>query len=198
MRKPLIILAVAALAQWAVPVEMLLGHREVLREGTAWKFRLAPVDPHDPFRGEYVRLDFAVEQLTLPGDSCPFTRDQRAYALLQEDADGFARFSDLLTEAPAEGAFLNVRVNYCWLDEDSIGYRIAMPVDRYYLPEGEGPIAEQATNGWIPDLDNDSLPLPQAYALVRILDGEAALEEVYVDDLPLREWVRLQATSAGD
>ena len=73
-----------------------------------------------------------------------------------------------------------------------------MPVDRYYLPEGEGPIAEQATNGWIPDLDNDSLPLPQAYALVRILDGEAALEEVYVDDLPLREWVRLQATSAGD
>ncbi|MEZ4759463.1 MAG: GDYXXLXY domain-containing protein [Flavobacteriales bacterium] len=198
MRRPLIILAVAALAQWAVPVEMLLGHREVLREGTAWKFRLAPVDPHDPFRGEYVRLDFDVEQLKLPGDSCLFERDQRAYALLQEDADGFARFSDLLASPPADGPYLKVHVDYCWMDEDSIGYRIAMPVDRYYLPEGEGPIAEQATARWLPDLDNDTLPLRQAHAVVRILDGAAALEEVYVDDLPLREWVALQAEALDD
>ena len=78
-----------------------------------------------------------------------------------------------------------MRVSYCWLDEDSIGYRIAMPVDRYYLPEGEGPIAEQATNGWIPTWTTTACPAT-GLRLGAHPGWRGRTGRVYVDDLPLQ------------
>ena len=57
------------LAQLAVPGWMIYKHESVMREGAVYKFRTAPIDPRDPFRGEYVVLDFAAEtgRWTSPG-----------------------------------------------------------------------------------------------------------------------------------
>ncbi|MBK6341440.1 MAG: GDYXXLXY domain-containing protein [Flavobacteriales bacterium] len=64
-RKPLLFLGIA-LAQLAVPAWMIAGRERVLSQGEVFKFKTAPIDPRDPFRGEYVRLDFEAES-AVPG-----------------------------------------------------------------------------------------------------------------------------------
>ena len=42
---------------WA-PASMIYNREDVLKNGKAFKFRTAPVDPSDPFRGKYIVLSF--------------------------------------------------------------------------------------------------------------------------------------------
>lgn len=53
-----LLFALLCVAQWAVPLAMVQRAERTLSEGTAYRFRTAPVDPADPFRGRYVTLDF--------------------------------------------------------------------------------------------------------------------------------------------
>ena len=48
------------IAQLAVPCWMAYSMETVLLQGTPWRFKTAPVDPYDIFRGKFVAL--AVEQ----------------------------------------------------------------------------------------------------------------------------------------
>ena len=46
------------LAQLYVPASMIFQKERVITQGTAYKFRTAPIDPNDPFRGKYITLSF--------------------------------------------------------------------------------------------------------------------------------------------
>ncbi len=51
-----------ALLQIGVAGSMVWQHATTLTAGRVWKFRTAPVDPVDAFRGRYVALRFAAEE----------------------------------------------------------------------------------------------------------------------------------------
>ena len=57
----LIVFIIVAAIQAAVPGSMVWKREHTLREGSVWKFRTAPVDPVDAFRGRYVALQFEAE-----------------------------------------------------------------------------------------------------------------------------------------
>jgi uncharacterized membrane-anchored protein len=59
-RKKILILAFALMvvAQFYVPISMITESEDILSEGTPYKFRTAPIDPNDPFRGKYITLSF--------------------------------------------------------------------------------------------------------------------------------------------
>jgi len=57
----LIVFVLVAFAQLAVPGSLIWKREHTLRQGNVWKFRTAPVDPVDVFRGRYVALHFEVE-----------------------------------------------------------------------------------------------------------------------------------------
>jgi uncharacterized membrane-anchored protein len=183
--KPVLFIAVA-IAQLAVPAWMIMSRERVLRDGEAFKFRTAPIDPRDPFRGEYVHLDFDAENgawavMDTSGNSAG---EQDAFALLSRDSAGYARIAALLTEPPAEGAF--VRVQYYSWGEDSIT-QVSLPFDRFYLEEGDGPRTEKLLMPqWGDGIVSDPLP---AYALVRVLNGQAVIEDLIVDERSIREWL---------
>lgn len=185
-RKPLLFVAIA-LAQLAVPWWMIRGHERVLREGEPYRFRTAPIDPRDPFRGEYVRLDFAAERgawpLPQPHDST--ANELRAYALLATDAEGFAQVSALSTLRPESGSY--VEVEYFLWDNDTIT-TLRLPFDRFYLEEGDGARTEELLR---PQWHSERVeqPLP-AYALVHVLSGKAVIADLVVGDRPIREWLR--------
>lgn len=63
MRKWLITLAV--LMQAAVLAYMVWGRESIISHGTRIVLDTAPVDPRDPFRGDFVRLDYAMNSLAL-------------------------------------------------------------------------------------------------------------------------------------
>lgn len=177
----ILLLAILVCIQWIVPMQMVRDSRSTLTSGTEYKFRLAPVDPEDPFRGKYLDLDFDISRVKVatppywsPGD--------KVYVILDEDPDGFARVNRLSGEAPEPGVdFIESRIRSA-VGEDSLLVFIEYPLDRYYINEKmAGPIEE-----FIFENQNDSTRIN--YAVVRVRSGRALLEEVYIDDVPVSEW----------
>lgn len=189
MRARLLLFMGVALAQLAALAWMIAAHERVLRAGEPFRFRVAPIDPRDPFRGEYVALGFEAERgawaVARPGGIA--SGEERAFALLGTDADGFARIRALLPERPAQGAY--VAVEYAAWSNDTV-HRVRLPFDRFWLEEGDGARTEALLRPrWEEGADAEPLP---AHALVRVLGGRAVIEDLVVGGHPIRAW--LQAT----
>jgi len=175
-------LAVVALLQLAVPAHMIVGRERTLREGTAWRFRVAPVDPADAFRGNYLALSFEARTAVVP-KGLEVERGDRVVVPLLRDAAGFARLAPVRTSPPAHGDWLRLEV--AWFTEES-GVRSAhleLPFDRFYLDEELAPQADAKFAALAPRRDPVQLP---AWALVRVRDGKAVLEDVLIEGRSVR------------
>lgn len=173
-----------AVAQLVLLAWTIFGQERILKHGEVFLFKTAPVDPRDPFRGEYVRLDFEAERgrwvftdTTSPGVS-------HFYGRLAVGADGYARISHLRTTPPPDGPYLKVEaMSWSWPEINSV----SLPFDRYYLQEGEGPRTEALlAPQWNDDVPADPLP---AHAVVRVLNGRAVVEDLVVGGKPLHQWL---------
>jgi uncharacterized membrane-anchored protein len=169
-----LVFAICCAVQIGVPASMILHNESTLSGGEIYRFRCAPVDPVDPFRGRYVALDFdqsrfegAVPDQVVDGST--------AYAKLDRDGDGFAVIESLSPAPPGDGDYLTVRVRH---RSDESAW-LALPFDRYYMEESLAPEAERAYR--------ERAAGRQAWVEVRVRDGHAVLEELYLDDRPIGE-----------
>ena len=165
-----------ALVQLALPAARIRQYEQTLREGKAFKFRTAPVDPYDAFRGRYVALRFEAGDAAW-GEKEVAGHGQKIFALVETGPDGFARFTSASSHRPASGDFLEAKSSYSAGDNR---VRVDVPFDRFYMAEKIAPDAERAyrehsANGRERD----------AYAIVRIRDGVGVIEQVFVGDKPL-------------
>ena len=76
-------------AQLAVPSAMIASQENILKNGEQYKFKTAPVDPYDIFRGRYVALttdqnSFEIQNAKL------LRRNQDLYVVLKTDEEGYA------------------------------------------------------------------------------------------------------------
>jgi uncharacterized membrane-anchored protein len=171
-----------ALVQLAVPASMIVRRELTLHSGRQYRFQTAPVDPYDPFRGRYVALNLRANTAPRPLD-LSLTPGQRVYAILTEDAEGFATIASL-SLTPHEGnTYFQTYVRY--VSDDRV--HIDIPFDRYYTDEHLAPAAERAY--W----QHSRLPTHEAYITVRIKDGLAVLEELYIAGKPLQEFLQQEA-----
>ncbi len=97
-----------ALLQIGVAGSMVWQHATTLRSGRVWKFRTAPVDPVDAFRGRYVALRFAAEEFRREQ---PLGFDCKVYLRLKQDADGFAEVDQLTTELATGDGIVTAKAN---------------------------------------------------------------------------------------
>jgi len=172
--------AVAAV-QLAVPVGQVWKHENVLRTGTAYKFKTAPVDPYDPFRGRYVALNYADTQARLePGE--PLRYRAPVYVTLRAGTNGFAVFEELRRTPPATGDYLRVQYGY----GEGTNASFQLPFDRFYMEETKAPQAEAAywKHGNRRGQTNDA-----TYALVRVKGGRGVIENLYIKDQPIRQFL---------
>lgn len=192
MRRNVILFAVVALAQLALPAWLIRDHERVRSEGEVFKFRTAPVDPRDPFRGEFVYLSFAAEtgRWSLPRTAGSTEYKHNGFAILATDSAGFASITTIVPERPASGAYL--AVDHIPWETDTL-YGIQLPFDRYYLEEGDGPKTEELLRPqWNDGIPTDTLP---AYAVVRVLAGKAVIEDLIVGDRSIHVWLQEMATA---
>ncbi|MBK6341439.1 MAG: hypothetical protein IPF41_02320 [Flavobacteriales bacterium] len=73
-----------------------------------------------------------------------------------------------------------------------------LPFDRFYLEEGDGAKTEELLQPQWND-GQVSQPLP-AYVLVRVLNGEAVIEDLIVDERSIHQWLAdpsLEPSAAG-
>ena len=172
------LLGFAILAQLAVPASMILKRERVLAHGQAFKFRTAPVDPYDAFRGRYVALGFDRDFVVVPPGH-DFARGQTVHVRLEEDADGFAKLAEILRDRPDAAPYLTTKILYVGGDQ----VHLRLPFDRFYMDEDAAPAAEQAY--WKYSASSNR----NAYVQVRIEKGFAVLEDLYVDGQPIRDYL---------
>ena len=177
-----VIFILVALAQLSVPAVLAWGRIQTLAHGRAWKFKTAPVDPEDAIRGRYIRLSYAIEE---------FAQSERVnwkspiYVALKEGADGFAQI-DHISQTPITGDNVVQADAGGWSESDHI-QMIALPFRTYWVTEKIAPQAEQAYR------NNSTRKNQNAFVRVRVRNGDAALEQLYIDNQPLVDYLRAVA-----
>lgn len=146
MRKRLTVLAVAL---QALALLFMAGEREwVARSGEQVLMRTQPVDPRDPFRGDYVRLEYEagwvptnrVDAGLLAGGG-RLDRGRKVYAVLKKGAEGLVSVERLTGTRPAEGLFLRGRTEYFY--PGHAGIPVKYGIEAYFVQEGKGRVIEQ-------------------------------------------------------
>lgn len=173
----LVIFLVVALAQLAVPAYAVWNRVKTLRTGRVWKLQTAPVDPEDAFRGRYISLRFSSEQIPL---GAAMERDDTAYAVLRENAQGFAEVERLSETQMSGDNVIKVKLGGYWDGKQ----RFSFGFDQFWVNEAIAPAAERAYNA------NSSRKNLNAYVTIRVRDGDAGLEELFIDGKPLKDYLR--------
>ena len=169
--------ALVALAQIAVPASMIWERERTLRQGRVWKFRTAPVDPVDAFRGRYIALEFEAEaQQISPPPNAQY--GQTLFVTLRADAEGFAIIEEVHATQPEADDFIEGQLH---------GTTVALPFDVYWVNERDAPAAEATYRA------QSRGEKRNAFVTVRVFKGDAALEQLYLDGLPLGEYLRASA-----
>lgn len=176
------LLAFAFLMQWFVPLNMIMQQEDILKEGTTFKFKTQPIDPNDPFRGKFVVLNYEADRMDVSNGELWF-KGEPVFVRIQENAAGFAEIASLEKIAPIdEQDYVKAEIAYVWGD-DPVRVRINYPFERFYMEESKAPKAEAMFR----DLWRDSTT--NVYGLVVINEGKAALEDVLVDGVSIRDAV---------
>lgn len=170
-----------AIIQIAVPLSMIIRREHVLRAGEQFKFKTAPVDPIDVFRGRYVAIGIEENRTAMP-KGLTLQYGQKVYAIIEADESGFARLKGVSLSPPSGKMYVRVKVDYAGSSEVTLMY----PFDRYYMEEGSAPKAEEAYRKHSMREEHD------AYVTVRVKSGYAVLEELYIDGIPIGQYVKEQ------
>src|SRR6185295_10108312 len=127
-----LIFAVLACMQWFVPAQMIFEKEKILAQGKEFKFKTAPVDPSDPFRGKFITLSFEANWLEIGNDS-DYYANEPVFVTLTSDDNGFARIASISKEPPGDDPdYVKALVQYVSRVNENKVY-IEYPFTRFYM-----------------------------------------------------------------
>lgn len=175
-----LIFLVVALVQIFVPAKMIFDQEKVITTGTAYKFKTQPVDPTDPFKGKYVRLNYEINSAaskdTTWVDGAPI------YIALATDSLGFAMVDAVFHRALEHSQYIQTTVD--WYNAPKKTVHFSFPFDEFYMNESKAYEAELA------HVKAQQASLPHnTYALVYVLKGKAVLDNVFINAIPIADYV---------
>jgi uncharacterized membrane-anchored protein len=172
---------IMVVAQWAAPLSMILESEKTIEEGREYRFKTRPVDPSDPFRGKSIILDFEADRyISKDTMQTTFPQYSMVYATLGKDDKGFARVDRLSATPPDMVDYIPVEFQYAL---DSVA-SLRFEFNEFYLEESKASEAEQLY--WQSRFDSTMV----CYAKVKVLDGDAKLVDVIVNDSSIVDIVR--------
>lgn len=169
----------------AYPLFIITATENTLTTGEVYRFKPRPVDPYDFMRGRYITLSYEQNSLDFPNAEDYFKNRQTVYLEVGKDEEGFAKITNAYNSPPDKVNYLTAKIT--GLDVAKIFFEF--PFNRYYLNEADAPIAERAYNDVVRQSRNDSSTVA-AYMDVRIQSGEAVIEELYLQDMPIKEYIQ--------
>ncbi len=169
-----------ALIQLAVPTWMIFKQETILNQGTIYRFKTAPVDPYDAFRGRYIALNFESNNVAVENPS-QWDAGEKVFAIVESDHTGFAFIKSLSKEQPGDNeSYVSVTVQYP-LSEDSSRLVVQLPFNKFFVEESKAPQIEKLYSEMRMDSSKNT------YAEVSIHSGKFALKGVYVDGKSILE-----------
>src|SRR5690606_16886711 len=106
----IILFIVVAVAQLAVPAQMIIGQEYIIKNGTAYKFKTQPVDPADPFKGKYIYLNYEINSFTTTDSD--WDSQQDIYISITNDSLGFVALKNVSKTKPKQGDFVKAKVDW--------------------------------------------------------------------------------------
>lgn len=172
---------IMVIAQIFVPSKMVLDQEEILDSGKAFKFKLQPIDPNDPFRGKYIILNFEADQFYIQEEPNDWNYGDPVFVEIENDSAGFVQIMGIFKEEPAADIdFVKAKIRSAYKsrsanNSDLSQIRIDYPFDIFYMEENKAPVAETKFR----EMRRDSNTI--AWANVKILNGNALVEDVLID-----------------
>jgi uncharacterized membrane-anchored protein len=177
-----IVYAAVIAAQLFVPGRMVCSSEDILVTGARYRFVTVPVDPVDAFRGKYINLNFSAASCTM--DTAEKIKDgAKAYAVLARDLTGYATVTGLVSHKPEQGDFIRVKV--IWARGGKA--QVRFPFEKFFLDENMAAGAEKLYR------EHNIRGRQDAYAVVRVKNGRAVIEDMIIGGLPVREAVKKAA-----
>lgn len=140
-----LILLGVVVAQLGTLSFMAANREYIISNGERLFLRTAPVDPRDPFRGDYVRLGYdfnQVSQAQYRGTSAikDIARADRVYAVLKPEGDQVYRF-DYLTDTPPTDNLLYIagrNTTSKWVQQERSYLDLRYGIEKYFVEQGKG------------------------------------------------------------
>jgi len=143
MRKLLLVLAIVF--QLGVLAHMVYGRESIVQTGNRIEILTAPIDPHDPFRGEFVRLSYAmndmvIDQTKIADQSSVEKRDSVLYTVLKPEPGGTYAPDYLTDTKPESGVFIRGRLDVAWSRAltDRRRAMVRYGIEQWFVQEGRG------------------------------------------------------------
>lgn len=139
MRRKLVI---AAVLLQLLALAGMAGKRETIRAyGEKIYLRSAPIDPRDPFRGDFVRLSYDlsnVKESDMRGTLIQRKKEKGTpvYAVLKSGGDDVYALDYLTDEKPEQGVFLKGYTTYRWEYQNSAPVKYG--IEKYFVQQGKG------------------------------------------------------------
>ena len=169
-------------AQWFVPGKMILDQENALTDGTPYKFKTQPIDPNDPFRGKYVWLNY--EMGVIKSNDSVWAREQSIFVYIKTAADGYAVATEVSkTLLDTDQDYVKADAGYYYNQE----VHFELPFDRFYMEESKALDAEKGIRRT--QLRRQDSLAPVCYALVYVKDDIAVLDNVFIGDVSLKDFV---------
>lgn len=185
MRPALAVFAVAAVAQWLLPLSGIWQHERVISRGTLVKIECGAPDPYDPLRGRYLAVRPAQSTVSEP-EGFPRGRGRvPVWATLEAGDDGLSRIKSLSLEPVSGPTVIPLTARYRGTTNGTDVIWLDWPFDRFYVNERLAPDADKL----VAERSRDR----KTVAEVRLLDGRAVLTDILLDGVSIREVVKRRA-----
>lgn len=176
-----ILFGIMVFAQIIASAQVVYNYEQTIVSGTVYKFKTAPVDPNDPFRGKYIDLNFDINHFET--DDNDWNRDEKAFLYISKDAEGFATLETLsktkITNSPFDYVEVKIRSYY------SGAVHFELPFNTYYMEETKAYDAELLYR------KNNRLEMYQnVYAFVHIQNDIHVLTDVIINGISMKDAVK--------
>ncbi|MBN1970773.1 MAG: GDYXXLXY domain-containing protein [Candidatus Delongbacteria bacterium] len=179
MRNRKLLLIVLIIVQLAVPVYMIAKYEHILNEGKSYFFKIAPVDPYDPFRGKYLTIRVLEESITVD-NSKDYHSGELVYLEL-DTSEKFAKIKNVYKFEP-EGSKDYIKASVRYVSISKLYFKFTF--DRYFMEESKAPKAEKIYFDALRDT------LKNSYIEVNSKDGDAIIKELYISEKPIKEYFK--------
>ena len=117
---------------WLVVIGGFIGYKEyTIRTGTEVLLKMAPVDPRDLFRGDYMILNYDISRLdSIPSAPTGLKQHDKVFVALTAGADAVVTATGAFTTPPQTGLYIAGEI-----DEWS---RVTYGIESYFIPENTG------------------------------------------------------------
>ena len=179
MKSKKVIFLVFALVLLTVPMYMMIASEGVLENGHFHKLKLRAYDPFDPFRGKYLNLNY---DNSLKYDE-GLEIGQTCYVTLAKDSLGFSRFDYAHATKPKGDDYIKTLIG--WISDDACSIKTDN-LSKYFINEDKAAKAEHIVQEYQREHPDD------IYVGIRVLNGEVRLEDIYIEEIPILEYLEKQ------